>query len=150
MAPAAILVSLSRCIIVIISQGQIMDTFIYALSLPLQSLNGVLAAWGIYISQLILNFFVPSSSGQAMIAMPILTPLADLIGVNRQVAVHAFMSADYFGNMIIPTHPTTLACLGMAGISYNKWFKYAWPIVLKWSIWVFIILAIGVVTDWSF
>lgn len=150
MAIAVLLVSLSRAIIVVLSKGQIIDTIIYGLSVPLSHLNGVLAAWGIYISQLIINFFVPSSSGQAMVMMPILTPLADIVGISRQVVVNAFTTADYFGNMVIPTHPTTLACLGIAGISYDKWFKFAWPIVVKWSLWTMVILAIGVVTGWAF
>lgn len=150
MAQAAILLALSRAIVFVISEGQIIDTIVYAISVPLSHLNGVLAAWGIYISQVIVNFFVPSSTGQAMVMMPILTPLADLTDLSRQVAVHAFTAADYFGNMIIPTHPTTLACLAIAGISYDKWFKFALPMFLKWSAWTFIILAVGVVTNWAF
>ena len=150
MASVAILLALSRSIVYIITEGHIIDSIVYGIALPLQHTGGVIAAWGIYISQLIVNFFIPSSSGQAMVVMPILTPLADLIGVSRQVAVHAFTAGDYFGNMIIPTHPTTLACLAIAGIPYNKWFKYVLPCFLKWSIWVFIVLAIGVVTEWSF
>ena len=150
MAEAAILLALSRAIIHVISEGEIIDTIVYAISIPLGELHGIFAAWGIYISQLIVNFFVPSSSGQAMVMMPILTPLADLIGLSRQVAVHAFTAADYFGNMVIPTHPTTLACLAIAGISYDKWFKYVLPCFIKWSIWVLIVLAIGVLTDWAF
>lgn len=150
MASAAILLALSRAIIFVISEGQIMDTIVYAISIPLSHLNGVLAAWGIYISQIIVNFFVPSSTGQAMVMMPILTPLADLSDLSRQVAVHAFTTADYFGNMIIPTHPTTLACLAIAGISYDKWFKFVLPMFLKWTVWTFIILAIGVATNWAF
>ena len=82
--------------------------------------------------------------------MPILTPLADLSELSRQVAVHAFTAADYFGNMIIPTHPTTLACLAIAGISYDKWFKFVLPMFLKWTAWTFIILAVGVATNWAF
>lgn len=150
MAEAAILLALSRAIIFVISEGEIIDTIVYAISIPLGELHGIFAAWGIYISQIIVNFFVPSSSGQAMVMMPILTPLVDLIGLSRQVAVHAFTAADYFGNMIIPTHPTTLACLAIAGISYDKWFKYVLPCFLKWSAWVFVILTIGVVTNWAF
>ncbi|MBQ4468188.1 MAG: YfcC family protein [Firmicutes bacterium] len=144
MAEACLLIAMSRSIVYIMSDGMIIDTIVRGIATPLGHLNGVLAAWAIYISQLIVNFFVPSSSGQAVVVMPILTPLADLTGISRQVMVHAFMAADSYGNMIIPTHPTTLACLGMAGISYNKWFKLAWPLVLKWTIWSFIILAIGV------
>ena len=126
-----------------------MDTIVYALAGVLKHTSGVITAWAIYLANIVINFFVPSSSGQAMVVMPILTPLADLTGITRQVAVHSFMAADAFGNMIIPTHPTTLACLGLAGISYNKWFKLAWPMVILWSLWTFIILAIGVAIQWG-
>lgn len=139
----AMLLALSRSIVYIITEAQIMDTFVYWISIPLSKLNGLVAAWGIYISQLIVNFFIPSSSGQAMVVMPILTPLCDIVEIPRNVAVHAFMTADCYGNLIIPTHPTTLAVLGVAGVSWAKWFRLAWKFVLLSSIWSLIIISIG-------
>jgi len=141
---AAIMIAMSRMVIVILTQGGIIDTVVYALSIPLENMSGVVAAWGIYVSQLIVNIFVPSSSGQAVVVMPILTPLSDLIGVDRQVTVNAMVAADCFGNLVIPTHAITLACLGLAGIPWLTWVKFAWKLVVKWSIWTCAVLAFQV------
>jgi len=137
------LLAMSRSIIYVLNEGQIMDTIIYAISNPLSKLSGLVASWGIYISQLIVNFFIPSASGQAMAVMPIITPLCDICEIPRNVGVHAFMTADCYGNLIIPTHPTTLAILGMAGVSWTKWFKWVWKLVLLFSIWSLILISVG-------
>lgn len=139
----------SRAILVIMEDAAIMDTIVYALSVPLSHLHNVFAAWGIYISQGIINIFIPSSSGQAAAVMPILTPLSDLIGVSRQTCVLAYQMGDGFWNMITPTHSVTLAACGIAGVAYTDWFKFAWKLVLKWSVWAIIILTIAVFTGYG-
>ena len=144
LASAALLVGMSRMIVVIITEGCIIDPIVQAMAIPLSHLNGVFAAWGIYVSQLIVNIFVPSSSGQAVVVMPILTPLADILGLDRQVVVNAMVSADCFGNMVIPTHAPTLACVGLAGIPWIKWAKYCLPLTIKWTLWVFAVLTLQV------
>lgn len=116
MTTAALFVGLSRAILVIMEDGMIMDTLVYYLSLPLSHLNSVLAAWGMYISQGFINFFIPSSTGQAVVVMPILSPLSDLIGVTRQTAVLAYQCGDGFWNMITPTHSVLMASLGLAKV----------------------------------
>ncbi|QEK11119.1 putative basic amino acid antiporter YfcC [Crassaminicella thermophila] len=149
MTTAALLIGFSRAILVVLENGKIMDTIVYALSLPLQSLNSILAAWGMYFTQGIINFILPSSTGQAVVVMPIMASLSDIIGVTRQVAVQAYQAGDGYWNMITPTHPVLMASLGIAGIPFSKWFKFAVPLVLKWTIWVMVILAIGVITNWG-
>lgn len=149
MTVAALLIGLSRAILVVMENGYIIDTFVYAISIPLENLNSVLAAWGMFISQGIINFIIPSSSGQAVVIMPIMSAISDVIDLNRQIAVQAFQSGDGYWNMITPTHPVLMAALGIAGVSFGKWFRFAWPLVLKWSIWTMIILAIGVMIDWG-
>ena len=122
MAGTAILMGMSRMILVIATEGQIMDTIIYALSVPLSKVSGVLAAWGMYIAQGFINFLIPSSSGQAVAVMPIMSGLSDLIGVSRQTAVIAFEAGDGFWNMITPTHTVVMAALGLAKLDFKKWF----------------------------
>ena len=139
----AILLALSRSIVYIITEAQIMDTFIYWLSIPLTKLGGLIAVWGTYIVCFFMNFFIPSSSGQAMVIMPILTPLCDLIDIPRNVAVHAFMTADCYGNLVVPTHPTTLAVLGIAGVSWAKWFRFVWKVVALFSLWSLFLISIA-------
>ena len=141
---AALLVGFSRAVLVIMESGMIMDTIIYALSLPLVYCTNIVAAWGMFIVQGIINFFIPSSSGQAVVVMPIMAPLADLIGVSRQIACQAYQAGDGYWNMITPTHPVLMASLGIAGIPFVRWLKFALPLVLKWSAWTCLILAVGV------
>jgi uncharacterized ion transporter superfamily protein YfcC len=149
MTSAALLIGFSRGVLVVMEDGKIMDTIVYALSLPLHNLHGIFAAWGMFLSQGLINFAIPSSSGQAVVVMPILSPLADLIGVTRQVACQAYQSGDGYWNMITPTHPTLMAALGIAGVSFGKWLKFAGPLVLKWGLWTLVILTIGVLINWG-
>lgn len=149
MTTAALFVGLSRAILVIMEDGMIMDTLVYYLSLPLSHLNSVLAAWGMYISQGFINFFIPSSTGQAVVVMPILSPLSDLIGVTRQTAVLAYQCGDGFWNMITPTHSVLMASLGLAKVPFGRWFKFAVKIVAAWTVWVFIILAVATATQYG-
>lgn len=149
MTTAAIFVGLSRAILIVMEDGMIMDTFVYWLSLPLSQLNSVFAAWGMYLSQGLINFFIPSSTGQAVVVMPILSPLSDLIGVTRQTAVLAYQCGDGFWNMITPTHSVLMASLGLAKVPFGKWFKFAVKIVAAWTVWVFIVLAIATVTNYG-
>lgn len=149
MTSAALLVGIARAILVILEEGQVIDTIIFAFSAPLENLNVIFAAWGMYITQGLINFVIPSSSGQAVIVMPIISSLADIIGMPRQVGVLIFSSGDGFWNMITPTHPVTMAALGLAGIPFIKWFKFAFPLVIKWSVWVIIMLTIAILIDWG-
>lgn len=149
MTSAAIFVGLSRAILVVTEDGKIMDTIVNALSIPLSQLSSTFAAWGMYFSQGLINFIIPSSTGQAVVVMPIMSSLSDLTGVTRQVAVLAFEAGDGYWNMITPTHPVVMASIGLAGVSFSKWFKYASGLVFKWTAWILIVLAIGVKIGWG-
>ena len=81
--------------------------------------------------------------------MPIMSALSDLLGVTRQVAVLAFQAGDGYWNMITPTHPVVMASLELAGIPFSKWFKFAFALVMKWTVWILIVLAIGVKINWG-
>lgn len=149
MTAAALIIGLSRAILVVMEEGNIIDTLVYAISVPLGSLHSVFAAWGMYISQGLINFIIPSSTGQAAVVMPIMSSISDVIGINRQIAVQAFQSGDGYWNMITPTHPVLMAALGIAAVPFGKWVRFAGPLVLKWTIWTMIILAVGVWIDWG-
>lgn len=120
---------IARGILVVMTEGQILDTIVYALATVISGLPKAVAAEGMLLVQCVINFFIPSGSGQASTTMPIMTPLADIIGISRQTAVLAFQFGDGFTNAIIPTHGTLCASLGVAGIPFNKWFKFALPVV---------------------
>ena len=81
--------------------------------------------------------------------MPIFSSLADLNGITRQTAILAYQCGDGFWNMITPAHATTMACIGIAGISFGKWAKFALPLVLKISGWVLAVLTYAVISGYG-
>lgn len=127
----ALLVGVARGIALIMEDGEILHTIVHALSVPLSQVGPEIAGIGMMVMQTILNLFIPSGSGQAFVTMPLMAPLGDLVGVPRQVAVLAFLFGDGFANMLVPTNAVLMGILGMAGIPYDKWFKFCFPLLLK-------------------
>lgn len=125
-----LLVGIARGFTVVLNEGMIIDSIINALVQPLSLLPPAMGAVSMYFIQGILNFFVPSGSGQAMIAMPIMIPIADLLGINRQVAVLAFQLGDGLTNMIIPMAGATSAAIQMGKIPFGKWMPFAAKLLL--------------------
>lgn len=128
----ALVVGVARAILVVMQDGAIIDSIVHALAVAIQTLPKSISILGMYIVQIIINFFIPSGSGQASATMPIMTPLADLIGVTRQTAVMAFQFGDGFTNSIIPTSAALMGYLSIGKIPYEKWFKFIWPLMLIW------------------
>ncbi|MDD3559445.1 MAG: Na+/H+ antiporter NhaC family protein [Melioribacteraceae bacterium] len=126
----ALIIALARGILVVASDGKIIDTILYYLSLPIADLHPILSAQAMFIVQSAINFFVPSGSGQAALTMPIMAPLGDLVGVSRQTAVLAFQFGDGFTNLIIPTSAVTMGVLTLAEIPWEKWAKWMLPLQL--------------------
>ncbi|MCG7336105.1 YfcC family protein [Sporosarcina sp. ACRSM] len=145
----ALIIGVARAILIVMENAHILDTFVYAIALPLENLPPILAAIGMFVANMALNFLVPSGSGQAMIAMPILTPLADMLGLTRQVAVQAFQFGDGLTNSIFPTSGTLMACLAVAGVPYVKWAKWMLPLFLIWVVISIIVLCIAVLINWG-
>ena len=127
---AAIILGLANSISLILKQGMIIDTIIYGLFTPMQYLPKSLAAISMMLSQALLHFPVPSYSGQAILTMPILLPLSDLIGLSRQVCVLAYQYGAVMMDMLVPTNGALMAVIAIAGISFNKWFKFAFKFTL--------------------
>ena len=138
---AALIVGFANAISIILKQGMIIDTIIYALFLPLQYLPTSLSAIGMMISQALLHFPVPSYSGQAILTMPILMPLSDLIGLSRQVCVLAYQYGAVMMDMLVPTNGALMAIIAIAGVSYNKWFRT----VIKPTLIILLVGAIAIV-----
>lgn len=128
MLVGALVVGFAKGIQVVLVEGQIMDTIIYYASNTLQYFPKVLAAQGMLLFQTVLNFFIPSGSGQAATTIPLMAPLADLLGITRQTAIFAFTCGDGFANTIIPTSGILMAMLGIAKISFKDWLKFMLPL----------------------
>ncbi len=128
MLPAILLILMASSIKLIVTNGQILDTILYYASETAKNAGGLACIPIIYAFVLILNFFIASGSAKAFLVVPIITPLADLVGITRQTAVLAFCFGDGFSNVIYPTNPVLLICLGMTVVSYGKWFKWTWKL----------------------
>lgn len=126
----ALIVGFARGIQVVMVEGEIIDTILYHTAVLLGNFNQVIAIEGIFIFQSIFNFFIPSASGQALVSMPLIVPLADLLDISRQTAVLAFVFGDGFSNSIIPTSGVLMASIAIAGVPYEKWFKFYLPLFL--------------------
>ena len=123
MAPGIVLMLLAAGVKHVIASAGILDTIIFTGARIVAGMPRVFAAGMIYLLVLIMNFFIPSASAKSLIMMPILAPLADVVGLNRQIAVLAFQFGDGFSNVIYPTNPITLISLALAGVSYPHWFR---------------------------
>ena len=126
----ALIIGLARGILILSRDGKIIDTILFELSTPISSLNPLVSSQAMFVVQTFINFFVPSGSGQAVLTMPIMSPLADIVGVSRQTAVLAFQMGDGFTNMIIPTSAVTMGVLTLADVPWEKWAKWILPLEL--------------------
>jgi uncharacterized ion transporter superfamily protein YfcC len=149
LAAVALLVGFARAISLILEDGQVLHTIVHGLSVPLQQVGPEIASVGMLLLQTVLNFFIPSGSGQAFATMPIMAPLADVVGVTRQVSVLAFQFGDGFSNMILPTNIVLMAILGMGGIPYDRWVRFCLPLLLKLMAAAAVALVVAVMIGYS-
>ncbi|CAB0151236.1 hypothetical protein PSI9734_01649 [Pseudidiomarina piscicola] len=127
---ASFLIGVAFAIAVTLERGQILDSVIFGLTSLVGDDNSWLAAQGMLVSQLALDFMVPSTSGQAAVSMPILGPLGQLAGVGPQTTVLAFLFGNGITNMITPTSGTLLAYLATAQVPWTQWAKFILPLCL--------------------
>lgn len=123
---AALIVGVARGILVVITQGNILDTIIHSCVGVLQHLSLHASAIGMLVFQNLLNFLIPSGSGQAAVSMPIMTPIADLIHMNRQIAVLIFQFGDGFSNLLWPTSFMVIVC-AMVRIPLSRYYRWIIP-----------------------
>ena len=143
-AVACMMIGFARGILVVLQSGHIIDTVVYGLSIPLANLPSWLTSVAMLVVQTALNFLIPSGSGQAVTSMPIMAPLADLIGISRQTAVLAFQFGDGLSNIIWPTAMAPIMC-GIAGIKLDKWWKWLIPLFLILLLTQSVLIAISTV-----
>lgn len=132
MLAAAIIIGLARAIGDIMTAGKIVDTVVNALAGGLSVVPAMLQAPAMLVANTLINVVLTSGSGQASAVMPILTPLADLIGMTRQTAVLAFNFGDGFCNYILPTSTALMGIISASNIPYDRWMKFMWKMFLIW------------------
>lgn len=143
----ALVVGFARTIIVVFEDGHIVDSIIFYLSASIGILPHFLQPIGMYFVNIIISLVIVSASGMAMATMPVLAPVADLLGITRQTAVLMFQCADGMTHLILPTSAATMGALAAAKIPYERWIKWVMPLFLMWiaigGVFVLIAHAIG-------
>lgn len=141
---AAVIIALSRAILIMITDAKIVDTILFGLSGSLEGLNNYVSASLMLVVQTLINVVVPSGSGQAALTIPIMAPLGDLIEISRQNVVLIFQLGDGITNMIIPTSGVLMGVLGMAKIPWETWAKWLLPKLLVLYLIAFLFIGIGI------
>lgn len=126
---AGVIVGLARSVYLILEKGMIIDTVIHSMFTPLEGLPDQLAVLGLFISQLLIHIPVPSTSGQTVLTIPLASPLMDLLGISRQLAVFTSQYAVSMMDLLTPTNGGMMAVIAAAGIKFNDWIKF---IIKSW------------------
>jgi uncharacterized ion transporter superfamily protein YfcC len=137
---AALIIGFAAGIIIILKDGNVIDTMLNSMADALEESGKVGALGAMYGIQTFINLFIPSASAKAAVTIPIMAPFSDLIGVSRQATVLAFQFGDGITNMITPCSGVLLAVLSVARIPYEKWFGFIWKFVLALIIIGFLLL----------
>jgi uncharacterized ion transporter superfamily protein YfcC len=138
--PAALIVGLAGGIIVILEDGQVIDTILFRLSESIKGLGRIATVSFMYLIQTCINLVMVSGSAKAALTMPIFAPLSDLVGLSRQATIMAYQFGDGFTNMITPASAVLMGVLGVARIPYEKWFKWILPFMMILIITGFLLL----------
>jgi uncharacterized ion transporter superfamily protein YfcC len=128
MAGAAMLVGFARAIYVALDEGQILDTIVHGLFTPLAHLPVAASGVGMILAHTLIHVPVPSVSGQAVLTIPILVPVSDLLGLSRQVTVLAYQYGAGLCEILTPTNGALMAILAASGVPFNKWLRFALPL----------------------
>ena len=123
--PAVIMILMASSIKYTMEEAQIMDTILHGAVNLADKLPSQLVILFIYLIVLAMNFFIPSGSAKAFMLIPLIVPMAQLFGISAQLCVLAFAFGDGFSNVFYPTNPALLISLGLADVSYAKWFKWS-------------------------
>jgi uncharacterized ion transporter superfamily protein YfcC len=129
MAYAALLIGFARGIFVVLEQGHVVDTVVHGLLTPLARLPVTLSALGMMAFHAVVHLPVPSTSGQAVLTMPLLVPLSDLIGLSRQVTVLAYQYGAGLCELVTPTNGALMAMLAASGVRYEEWLRFLLPVL---------------------
>jgi len=148
-APGAFMVGFATSIKVLMEMGSIGDTISYNLSLMLQGLPLYASAISMSISQTVINFFIPSGSGQALATLPVMLPLGESLGLTRQITILAFQIGDGLSNLVNPTLGGLIAMLSMCRVPIDKWIRFIFPVLITLLVIAFVTLIIAVATNYS-
>jgi uncharacterized ion transporter superfamily protein YfcC len=138
----ALVIGIARGIVVVMDAGKITDTILFWSEGAVKGLGAIAFINTMFLLELVLSFFVPSSSGLAVLTMPIMAPLADFANVSRDLVVTAYQSASGLLNLVNPTFAVVMGGLAIGRVPYNRWLQFTWPLVL--ILFVIIVVALSV------
>lgn len=141
----ALIIGLARGIVVIMQNGLIADTILNAAAQAVSGLPELAFINLMFWIEVAMSFLVPSSSGLAVLSMPIMAPLADFAGVTRDLVVTAYQSASGIVNLITPTSAVVIGALAIGRISYDRWIVFIWPLLLILTIFISVVLSIAAI-----
>ncbi len=139
----ALIIGIARGITVIMNNGEITDTVLHWCELALGDVGESTFAIVMFLLFLPLSFLIPSSSGLATVAMPIMAPLASFVNVPEQLVVTAYQSASGVMNLFIPTSAVVMGGLAIARVPYDRYLRWVWPLLLALSVLCIIVLGVG-------
>lgn len=140
----ALIIGLARGIVVVMDAGHITDTILHAAELSVAGLPRTAFILVVYWIEVGLSFFVPSTSGLAVLSMPILAPVADFVGVKRELVVTAFATASGMVNLITPTSAVVMGGLAIGRVPYERWLRFVWPLLVALTVIIMAALALAV------
>ncbi|QCO54546.1 YfcC family protein [Pseudorhodobacter turbinis] len=141
----ALIVGLARAIVVIMDNGLIADTILHSAEQSLGGLPELAFINLMFWIEVGMSFFVPSSSGLAVLSMPILAPLGDFAGVSRDLIVTAYQSASGLVNLINPTYAVVLGGLAVGRVPFDRWLAFIWPLLLMLTVFISAALSIAAI-----
>jgi len=140
----ALIIGVARGIVVVMDAGKITDTILFWSEQAVSGLGTIAFINVMFWLEVALSFFVPSSSGLAVLTMPIMAPLADFSEVNREAVVTAYQSANGLVNLINPTFAVVMGGLAIGRVSYDKWLRFTWPLLIVLAVLITIVLSFSV------
>ena len=140
----ALIIGIARGVTVIMTNGQITDTVLNAAEQAVSGLGGVAFINLMFALFLPLSFLIPSSSGLATVAMPIMAPLASFADVPPQLVVTAFQTGNGLVNLVTPTSAVVMGGLAIARVGYGTWLKFVWPILLMLAVLSMVVMSVAV------
>jgi uncharacterized ion transporter superfamily protein YfcC len=145
MALAALLIGFARGIYVVLEGGRVVDTIVHGLFTPIAELPVTVSALAMMGAHTLIHVPVPSTSGQAVLTLPLLVPLSDLIGLSRQVTVLAYQYGAGLCEQITPTNGALMAMLAASGVRYEDWLRFAGPLLAALLVLAAVAIGVGVV-----
>ncbi|WP_414694119.1 YfcC family protein [Paracoccus sp. (in: a-proteobacteria)] len=139
----ALIIGVARGVVVIMDAGKITDTILHSAEEFVMGLSEITFISAMFVIQLLMSFLVPSSSGLATLSMPIMAPMADFANVGRDLVVTAFQSANGLVNLFNPTFAVVMGGIAIGRVSYERWLRFVFPLVLMLAVVILVALSIG-------